>query len=265
MQIGWIGLGAMGLGMARCAARAGHRICGHTRGRPEHEALIADGGRLSRDLHEAIAGAEAVCINVFDTSQLHEVLYTQGVLAAIPPGAALVVHTTSSPAFSRQLQADAPAGVIIVDAAFSGSPQQAAAGQLTMMVGGTTAGFARVEPLLQTYAGYLRHVGGLGAGMQLKLLNNVLFAAHVHLAATTYRLASRDGFDIQTVMDVLTRGSAASRGLEIVGGRGTFEENLGRLRKYLEKDVAVACAAAHDAGMDLGILAALAKAELAAR
>lgn len=251
MRIGWIGLGAMGLGMARCAARAGHQVVAHSRGRPEHQALLADGGRLSRNFEEVTAGAEIVCVNVFNDDQVRGVLYHDGVLAMLSSGTILVIHTTGAPELSRQLQADAPAGVAVVDGAFSGSPQQAAEGALTLMVGADDAAWLKVEPLFATYGEFVRRVGPLGAGMQLKLLNNLLFAAHVRLAADAYRIAIDEGLSAATVAEVLARSSGASRALAILGARPDAPDDLSTMRKYVEKDVETALRIAQAAGLDL--------------
>jgi 3-hydroxyisobutyrate dehydrogenase-like beta-hydroxyacid dehydrogenase len=257
MRIGWIGLGTMGLGMARCAARAGHEVLGHTRGRAEHLSLVADGGRLSNDLVE-VAAAPFVCINVLAEAQLRDVLYTQGVLNRLTSGTIMIIHTTSSPALTQHIQSDAPAGVDVIDAAFSGSREQAALGQLTMMVGGEATAVSCAQSLLQTYATYLRHVGPLGTGMQLKLLNSLLFAAQVHLVAEVFGLAAHAGIAADVLLEVLTRSSARSRALEIVGAHGTVEQNVQQLQKYFVKDVAAAHASATAVGMDLGVVGSLA-------
>lgn len=259
MRVGWIGLGAMGLGMACCAARAGHQVTGHTRGRPEHQALAADGGQLSASLDEVAGQAEALCVNVFNDDQVRSVLYGDGVLGRLQPGALLVVHTTGDPALSRQLQADAPKGVEVVDGAFSGSPQQAAAGELTLMAGGSEAAWGRAEPLFAAYAEFRRHVGPLGAGMQLKLINNLLFAAQVRLAADTYRMAAEAGFAAETVSEVLSRCSGASRALTILGRNGRAAENLAGMRIYVEKDVETALRIAGTAGLDPGAVGEVAR------
>lgn len=251
MRIGWIGLGAMGLGMARCAARAGHDVVGHTRGRPEHQALVADGGRLSTELYEVAGPAEILCINLFNDEQVRSVLYDDGVLARLQPGAILVIHTTGAPELSRRLQADAPAGVEVVDGAFSGSPQQAAEGALTLMVGASDRAWPRVEPLFASYGQFVRRVGALGAGMQLKLLNNLLFAAHVRLAADAYRIAIDEGLAADSVAEVLARSSGASRALAILGARPGAPDDLSSMRKYVEKDVETALRIAEAAGLDL--------------
>jgi 3-hydroxyisobutyrate dehydrogenase len=259
MRIGWIGLGAMGLGMARCAARAGHQVVGHTRGRPEHQALVSDGGALSRDLPAVVNGADIVCINVFNEHQARNILYGDRLLASLAPRATLVLHTTSDPSLARQLAADAINGVEVIDAAFSGSPDQAAAGALTIMVGGNSGAIARIQPVLETYGEFVRHVGATGAGMQLKLINNLLFAAQVRLAAEVYRIAATAGFAAETVSDVLARCSAASRALAIIGRDGRVARNLDAMRIYLEKDIATALGGAEAAGLDLGILGTVAR------
>ena len=253
MRVGWIGLGMMGLGMARCAARAGHEVIGYTRGRAEHQALAGDGGRLTTSLADVV-GTEALCLNVFTDDQVRDVLYGDGVLGGLRSGTVLVIHTTGDPALSRQTQADAPAGVTVVDGAFSGTPQQAVEGTLTVMAGGTDAAFARVLPLLESYSALARHVGPIGAGMQLKLINNLLFSAQVRLAAATYRIAGKEGFDAETVREVLGRCSAASRALDIIGDGGAVAENLDRMRFYVEKDIAIARDIADAQGIDLGIV-----------
>lgn len=259
MRVGWIGLGMMGLGMARCAARAGHNVMGFTRGRPEHEALVGDGGRLSGDLAAVARHADVTCINVFDDDQLRQLLYADGLLSMLRPDTALVVHTTGDPSLTRAIAAGAPAGVEVIDGAFSGTPEQAVAGTLTIMAGGSAAAFDRVRRLFDAYAAFVRHVGPTGAGMQLKLINNLLFAAQVRLVEGAFRMAEDAGFDAPTVAEVLGRCSAASRALDIIGEGGRVDENVARMRFYVHKDVAVASRIAEEAGIDLGIVGAVAR------
>jgi 3-hydroxyisobutyrate dehydrogenase-like beta-hydroxyacid dehydrogenase len=254
MRVGWIGLGMMGLAMARGAARGGHDVIGLTRGRAEHRALLDDGGRLSTELRAVAGHAEALCINVFDDSQLRQLLYADGLLAALHPGTLLVVHTTGDPGLVRALAGEVPAGVEVIDGAFSGTPEQAVAGTLTVMAGGSAGAVERVRPLFDCYAAFVRHVGPTGAGMQLKLINNLLFAAQVRLAEDGFRLAQASGFDAEAVAEVLGRCSAASRALAIIGEGGRIAANVERMQFYTRKDVAVAVDIARAAGIDLGLV-----------
>lgn len=254
MRVGWIGLGMMGLAMARGAARGGHDVIGFTRGRSEHRALLDDGGRLAIELQAVADHAEALCINVFDDSQLRQLLYADGLLAALHPGTLLVVHTTGDPRLVRALADEVPAGVEVIDGAFSGTPEQAVAGTLTIMAGGSGGAVERVRPLFDCYASFVRHVGPTGAGMQLKLINNLLFAAQVRLAEDAFRLAQESGFDAETVAEVLGRCSAASRALAIVGEGGRVAANVERMHFYTQKDVAVVADVARAAMIELGLL-----------
>ncbi len=244
----------MGLGMACAAARAGHEVTGHTRGRAEHERLTAAGGVLRRDLASVVDGKDAVCINVFDATQVSDVVYTHGVLSRLAPGTMLILHTTSAPDLATKIAHDAPVGVTVLDCAFSGSPQQAQAGALTLMAGGDAAAFTRAEPLLTTYASYLRHVGPLGAGMRLKLLNNLLFASQIALAGDVFRIAGETGMQAAVVADVISRSSGASAALGILARHPQPTTGSEGMRTYLRKDVASAIAAAESEGLDLGTL-----------
>jgi len=252
--IGWIGLGEMGLGMARSALRAGHDVTGHTRGRPEHDRLIDDGGKLSRDVLDVIAGKDAVCINVFDGAQVEDVLYAQGVLAALSPGTVLILHTTSAPQIVIQAAERLPPGVAIVDGAFSGTPLQALQGKLTVMAGGDPVAFAQAEPVLASFASYLRHVGPVGFGMRVKLINNMLLGAHAALASDAIRLADESGIAADILVDVVTRSSGASAAMGLFAGTD-IAAVMAALRPYLEKDVACAMAAAESEGLNLRTLA----------
>ncbi|MCB2076154.1 MAG: NAD(P)-dependent oxidoreductase [Novosphingobium sp.] len=260
MRIGWIGLGAMGLGMARCSARAGHAVVGHTRGNPAHAGLIADGGRLERDLAATVTGCDLVCLNLFDTAQVEDVLFGQALLAGLAPGTSLVLHTTSAPHLATGIASAAPTGVTVIDAAFSGSPQQAAEGALTMMAGGREADFARVAPVLATYAVNLHHVGPLGSGMRLKLLNNLLFGAHLSLAREAFRLAAETGISAPALAEVISGSSGASAALAMLGRHQPPGEISEGMQRYLAKDIVSATAAAMAEGLDLGLLETVASA-----
>ena len=249
----------MGLGMARSAVRAGHLVTGHTRGNPEHARLAAEGGRLNEDVSAVVADKDVVCVNVFDANQVADVLYQNGVLARLAPGTVLILHTTSPPHLAIGIARDAPAGVAVVDGAFSGSPQQAADGALTVMAGGDRDVFERVETVLSSYAAYLRHVGPLGAGMRLKLINNLLFGAHVALATDAFRLAEKTGIAADVLADVLSRSSGASAALGMLARHSRPATGSAGMRHYLDKDIASALAAAEEEGLDLGTLALVAR------
>ena len=205
------------------------------RGKPEHRILEAEGGQLNLDLLAVAADKEVVCINVFDAGQMEDVLYANGVLGQLAPGTVLILHTTSAPQLAIDIARHAPPGVTVIDGAFSGSPQQAAQGALTVMAGGDPTVFLNAEPVLASYASYLRHVGPLGAGMRLKLINNLLFGAQIALVSDAFRLARETGIEAEVLADIISRSSGASTALSILSQHrppGAASENM---RAYLRR------------------------------
>ena len=251
MRVAWIGLGSMGRPMALSAIRAGHDLAGYARRPDEHEAIRAAGGRVTDDLRTAIDGAEIVCINLFSEAQIRDVIIGSGALDVIPAGAILAVHSTVSPAFVRELAA-LRSDIPVLDAGFSGGPDEALAGELTLMVGGDATVLERARPVFAAYAGHIAHAGPIGSGMALKVINNLMFAAHVAIARDGLRLVKAQGLAADAALATLMRGSGGSKALGFLGLAGDAEAMVAAIRPYLDKDVPIARAAAD--GLDLGTL-----------
>jgi 3-hydroxyisobutyrate dehydrogenase-like beta-hydroxyacid dehydrogenase len=248
MKVAWIGMGQIGHPMALRVLAGGHELVGHTR-RPGDYADVAEaGGRLTSDVREAVAGAEVVCVNLFSEEQLRQVLLSDGGLAAMAPGAVLAMHTTMSPKGMRAL-ADARSEVAMIDAAFSGTAQDAANGRIALMVGGEAAALHRAEPVLSTYADYIAPVGALGSGMTIKLLNNMLFAAQMGLAYDALTAAQVSGIALDDAVKVIARSSGGSFATGLFAGASDLDGVMRGISRYVEKDVAVARQAAGDVGL----------------
>ncbi len=136
----------------------------------------------------------------------------------------------------------------------SGGPHNAAAGALTLFVGGTDDAVGRVRPVLSSYGDPILHVGPLGAGQKMKLVNNTLFAAQIGLLCSAVELAAGLGVAESALLTALPHGSAASRVLDIVAARGSVASFLETAGEFVGKDVAVIRQIATDLGSDLGIL-----------
>lgn len=251
MRVAWIGLGSMGRPMALSVLRAGHTVTGYARRPAEQTELIAAGATVGDDAKTAVTNAEMVCVNLFSEAQVREVLLDAGVLAAVPSGAILVIHSTVAPTFVSEL-ANARADVQWLDAGFSGGPNEALAGALTLMVGGDSNVFDQAWEVFRTYANYIAYTGSLGSGMTLKVINNLMFAAHVAIARDALRLTSAAGIDSKVAAGTLACGSAGSTALGILARGGNPEAVVDAVSRYLDKDVPIARAAA--AGLDLGAL-----------
>jgi 3-hydroxyisobutyrate dehydrogenase len=178
-----------------------------------------------------------------------------GLLDAAEPGATLILHTTGSPKTAEAIATAARArGVHVVDAAGSGGPAKVAAGELTLMVGGEAADVDRCRPIFTAYASHVFHVGPIGAGQALKLINNALFGAHIQLALEACRVGEAFGLAPQRLAEVLRFCSGGSAVTEILAAMGSPEALVKGAGRFVHKDVTVANALADELGVDLGML-----------
>jgi len=255
MRLGFIGTGRMGHPMARKLVEAGHEVRALARSQDKRAALAADGAQPVARVAEAADGAEAVLVCVFTDEQVQEVCLTTGLLGAMPAGSALVIHTTGSPRTAENI-ADraAPFGISVIDAPVSGGPHDIPAARLTLFAGGTPVAVEQVRPALASYADPILHVGPLGAGQRVKLINNALFAAHLGLLTSAVDLATQLGVPEPVLLDALPHGSAASRALTAVASRGSVAAFTKTVGDFLTKDIEVARKTAATLGTTLGSL-----------
>jgi 3-hydroxyisobutyrate dehydrogenase-like beta-hydroxyacid dehydrogenase len=250
MKIGWIGLGGIGVEMVKRLRAADFPVTVYTRGKGLDEAKAA--GAATCDSYTALAAqSELLCLCVFNDIQLRDVMFNEGVLAALPPGAIVANHTTGSPEVNREIGARAPEGVEVLDATFSGGPMDVKTGGLTIMSGGAPEALERAKPALGTYASRIFHTGPLGSGQTIKLLNNLSFAANIMNAAEILRLADKQGLKIQAVAEMIQASSGASYAMNVFKASPAPSFALTGARHYMEKDVAAAMAAAQDSGLDV--------------
>ena len=259
-RVGFIGTGRMGAPMVRCLVDAGHevRALGRT---PEKCDAVRDLGASAVTDPGAVAdGADAVIVCVFTDEQVRQVCLESGLVAAMSPGAVLIIHTTGSP---RTAETIAARGVDVVDAPVSGGPHDIAAGQVTLFVGGVDDAVARAHPLLSAYGDPVLHVGRTGAGQLVKLINNALFAAQIGLIAEGVRLGALLGISEPALLEALTHGSAGSRALGNISRAGSAAAFIDAVGGFIGKDVAVVRETLAELGGDLGPLTGLVDAGLA--
>lgn len=256
MRVGFIGAGRMGRPMVRRLLDAGHNVRVLCRSDQALRALAEDGAQVTGDLAKVATGAEAVLVCVYTDEQVREVCLGGGLLDELPGGAVVVVHTTGSPRTVEAIAESAtPRGVDVVDAAVSGGPHDVAAGRLTLFLGGAEDTVARVRPLLASYGDPVLHVGPLGAGQRVKLVNNALFAAQIGLLSDAVRLGAELGIAESVLLAALPHASAASRALTGAAGRGSVSAFARAVDEFLSKDLQVVRAVAAELGAELGVLA----------
>jgi len=255
MRLGFIGTGRMGHPMTRKLIEAGHEVRALARSQDKRAALAADGAHPVATVPEAGNSADAVLVCVFTDEQVQEVCLAAGLLDAMPDNTVLVIHTTGSPRTAEDIAARAtPFGISVVDAPVSGGPHDIAAARLTLFAGGTPAALDQIRPALASYADPILHVGPLGAGQRVKLVNNALFAAQIGLLAGAVDLAAQLGVAEPVLLGALKHGSAASRALAGVAARGSVAGFAASVGDFIAKDVAVTRETAAALGTTLGPL-----------
>lgn len=256
--VGFVGVGQMGRPMVDRLLAARLPLVFFAR-RPEVEAEVtAAGGRALGSPAEVAAASDVLIVCMFSDDQLRSVLLDDGTLAALRPGSIVVNHTTGSPALARELAAAAPEGVAFLDAPVSGSAEDIAAGRLTVLVGGDPVVLERARPALAAYSEAVIHLGEVGAGQVVKLLNNLLFTVHLGLAGRMEALAGSVGVDRVALAQAVQRSSGQSYALDLLAF-SPFEALAPAAGPFLRKDVAVIRSVAAELGVELGVLGDLAR------
>jgi len=213
-NIGFIGLGFMGHGMASRLLGAGHKVTviAH-RNRVPIDDLVATGAREAKSLPDLANGQEVVFLCVTGTPQVEATLAALG--PALQAGQMVIDTGTSIPDSTIRLAAElATRGIGWADAPVGGGPQHAARGELASMVGATDADFARARPWLEVTSRVIQHMGPPGAGHRAKLLNNFVAVGQCALVLDAYRIARAQGLDWQKLYDIMMAGAARSGSLE---------------------------------------------------
>jgi 2-hydroxy-3-oxopropionate reductase len=260
MDIGFIGLGIMGGPMAGHLRAAGHTLYAFSRsGVPT---ALKDAGAIAcNSAADVAARAEAIFLMVPDTPDVERVLFGDagvaqglaGVNDSTTKRKVLVDMSSISPiatqGFARRIEA---MGHDYVDAPVSGGEVGAKAASLTIMVGASDAGFARVQPLLALMGKNITHVGDHGAGQTTKVANQIIVALNIAAVSEALVFAKKAGADPAKVRQALMGGFAASRILEVHGERmvkRTFAPSF-RIRLH-QKDLALALQGARELGVAL--------------
>jgi len=212
-RVAFLGLGAMGQPMAVNLAKAGFETFGWNRSERPFEALRAAGVTICSNLADAVRAAEVVCLCVLDDTAADAVV--SQALPLLHRGTVMLDHSTLSVATTRRLaRAAAERGVHYLDAPVSGGTGGAAAGTLTIMVGGDQAVFEQVRDVLQAMGRLLCHMGPSGSGQGTKLVNQLLTAVHSAAAVEALHLGQRLGLDLEQLHTVLAASFGASRMLD---------------------------------------------------
>ena len=244
MKVAFIGLGVMGYPMAGHLKKAGHDVCVFNRTQQKAEQWQA---QYSGDLAETPAIAAKNCDIVFccvgnDDDVRQVVLGGSGILAGMKAGSILVDHTTASANVAREMSAEALSqGKYFIDAPVSGGQAGAENGVLTVMAGGDTAVFEKVQPVMEAYARFSQLMGDVGSGQLAKMVNQICIAGVVQGLAEGFNFAEKVGLDPKALVDTISKGAAGSWQMEN-RYKTMFEGeyDFGFAVDWMRKDLAIA-------------------------
>lgn len=254
MRIGFIGAGNMGSAMIRRLIDAGHRVCVYARSDRSRRRVedLKTGFAVSP---EKLAGeSDVIFTNVTATADVREVtLGPEGIIRGARPGTTVVDMSTISPPASREIAETLGAkGIEMLDAPVSGGVAGAAAGTLTICVGGKREVFERMRPLLENLGKTIFYIGSNGAGLVTKLANQIAQLASLQGAAEALLFAHRHGVDMGVAREAILSGFGASRMLDVLGKKMVERDfTPGIVAALHHKDLAVALELARQSGVPL--------------
>ncbi len=204
--VGFVGVGLMGQGMAKNIVEKGYAltVVAH-RNRAPIDDLVSRGAVEVATLEEMAARCSVIFLCLTASPQVAAVVAT--LKPALARGAVVVDCSTSDPTVTLQLAADlGEVGVDFIDAPLSRTPKEAWAGTLDCMVGASDEVFARVQPIIATWAGKIVHIGAVGDGHKMKLLNNFLSLGYGALYSEALALSRKVGIPVAEFDKVIRGG-----------------------------------------------------------
>ena len=212
-QIGFVGLGAMGMGMAQSLLRAGFAVRGYDINPDAVQRFGAAGGATAQTVAEAAQGATVFIIVVLNGDQVLDVLFGSGGAAeALPKGSIVMVCSTVSPDFAQKTATRlAERDLRMLDSPISGGTIRAAQGQLSIMASGPDDLFDELRPVLDAMAENVYRMGTeYGLGSTMKLVNQILAGVHIATAAEAMAFGVRAGLNARQIYEVICNSAGAS-------------------------------------------------------
>ncbi|MEU6119296.1 L-threonate dehydrogenase [Streptomyces sp. NPDC047117] len=212
-RVGVVGLGAMGLGMARSLRGAGYDVGVHDLRAEVAAAFAGEGGAAFGSVGELAAGVDVLVGVVVNAEQVESVLFgPEGAADRLRPGAVFVMCSTVDPGWSAALEGRlAERGVLYLDAPISGGSARAVVGELAMMTSGSAAAYAVADPVLEAMSSTVYRLGEqAGLGSKVKVVNQLLAGVHIAAAAEAMALGIKAGVPADALYEVITHSAGNS-------------------------------------------------------
>jgi len=253
-KIALLGLGLMGSGMAGRLLDAGYPLTIWNRTAGKAQAFADRGAKVVKSPREAAADAAVVISMLADVPVCRDVWLGRGeALVDVAPGTILVESSTVTVEWIDELDRAAKEhSCDLVDAPVTGSKPQAEAGQLLFLAGGSSEAVDKVTPIMKAMGRDVVHVGPVGSGARLKLINNFLSGVQTAALAEALSMIERSGLDLQKALGVLTEGAPGSPIVKLLSGRMTARQYEPQfLLRLMAKDLRYAIAEADLQALDL--------------
>ena len=207
-----IGLGAMGLGMARNILKAGIDLTGFDLSSDALQRFAKLGGTPADTPEHAAKGADLLIVMVVNADQARAVLFETNVTRELAKDATVILSSTVAPSDAREIATRlGVSGLMLLDAPVSGGQVGAEAGTLTVMASGPKAAFDRAEPVLDAIAGNVHRLGDeAGQAATYKVVHQLAAGVHLAVAAELMALGSKAGCDPQTLFDIVSNAAGNS-------------------------------------------------------
>ena len=214
--IGFIGLGNMGRPMALNLVKAGFSLVVHDIDPAKPEPLRARGAAVAESAERVAAASERTICIVETTAQAESVIAGErGIMRSAKPGHIVICMSTIDPFVARRLGAELAArGIAMLDAPVSGGTVRAASGELSIIAGGDPATFEACRDLFKAMGTKIFHVGGLGQGLAMKLVNNMLGQVARVAIAEALVMGVKAGLDPRTIYEVVRVSTGTSHAFE---------------------------------------------------
>ena len=216
-QVGFIGLGAMGGPMAQNLVKNGFTLVVHDIDPAKVDRLVAKGAKKADSAQAVAAAVERTIVIVETTAQVESVITGErGIARGATAGHIVACMSTIDPLVLRRLAEQvASQGIAMIDAPVSGGTERAASGELSIIAGGPPETIDACRDLFQAMGARIFHVGGLGQGLAMKLVNNMLIQVNTVAVAEALVLGVKAGLDPQTIYDVVKVSTGNSYAFEM--------------------------------------------------
>ena len=257
-KVGFVGLGIMGMPMARNLMNAGCDLIIYNRSRGKVDELAAEGAEPAEGLMEVARESNIVITMLPGPPEVREVLAGEdSLLKGAGEGTLILDMSTSSPTLVRELASTAAEkGVGMLDAPVSGGDTGAEEGTLSIMAGGTEEDFGRAKPLFEVMGDTVVHVGEHGAGQIVKACNQIVVALIMEAVSEALVLGSKAGVEPAKIIEALSGGLADNKVMHAKGEKFLSRDfTPGGKVKFHHKDLGIALAAGREYGVPLPVTA----------